>query len=134
MVVRTAFEQLNHSAARLVATVTAMAVIFILPPISAIAGLTAGNAPLALLGGGRFAGNGFRLSADASPIPAAGTVGAVIARCRTDVHIDDCRFSPASLGWPWRMLEGPHLSAASARLVRIWRLAGIRSHDDGSNP
>ncbi len=52
MVVRTAFEQLNHSAARLVATVTAMAVIFIVPPISAIAGLTAGNAPLALLGGG----------------------------------------------------------------------------------
>ncbi len=52
MVARTAFEQLDHSMARLVATVTAMGIVFLVPPISAIGGLMAGNLPLVLMGGG----------------------------------------------------------------------------------
>ena len=51
MVARTAFEQLNHSAARLIGTVAAMGLLFVMPPLSAVGGIIFGNAALAVIGG-----------------------------------------------------------------------------------
>ena len=51
MVARTAFEQLNHSAARLIGTVAAMGLLFVMPPLSAIGGIIYGNAALTVIGG-----------------------------------------------------------------------------------
>ncbi len=50
MVARTAFAQLRHSPALLVATVIAMLVVYLGPPIAAIAGGLAGAAPAAVMG------------------------------------------------------------------------------------
>ena len=50
MVARTAFEQLKYSALRLCATVVAMVVTFVMPPVAAIVGIVTDDVLLALIG------------------------------------------------------------------------------------
>lgn len=55
MVARTAFVQLEHSAGLLVGTVFGMAVLYLTPPIAAVAGLLSGRTGLELLGAAAWA-------------------------------------------------------------------------------
>lgn len=55
MVARTAFTQLDHSPVRLILTVVGMLILYLLPPISLLYGLTAGAGQLGALGAGAWA-------------------------------------------------------------------------------
>ena len=54
MVARTAYVQLNHNPLLLVATLTGMALLYLLPPLALIMGLTGLDSLLALLGAGAW--------------------------------------------------------------------------------
>jgi hypothetical protein len=54
MVTRTAFTQLNHSIALLAVTVAAMTVVYCVPPVATVYGITSGEVWIAGLGGGAW--------------------------------------------------------------------------------